>query len=459
MSGTALGVVERLLAERIGLDPQSVGLGLIARGVHARMTCLGLGSKAEYERALLAPGDELQALIEEVVVPESWFFRDERPFDVLADFARSGWLADVGRPPLAALSLPCAGGEEPYSIALTLLEAGLPAGRFRVDAVDVSARSLARAIAGVYGANSFRGSGRDLRSKYFREQNGAFTLDPAVRPAVRFHIGNLLDPASFADRPPFDVIFCRNLLIYLDDDAQARAFATLDRILVEGGLLCLGHADRAGDSGAVPFVPVGDKGSFCYRKGRGARPPVCLPLPPGEGRAEGRRRPIDVSKRATSKPSGDAAPLTAGPSPRGRGEAEKTNASGRAAPLTPGPSPRGRWEAERLSAPAESPGSILDRASSLADLGRYDEATRLVERVVSEGGGSARAFFLLGLIRQSAGDRDRAEAHFLKAVYLDAQHDEALLALALLARRRGDVAAEAVYRRRAARVLARKGAP
>ena len=122
--------------------------------------------------------DEVQALVEEVVVPESWFFRDDRPFEVLADFARAGWLVDPARPPLSALSLPCAGGEEPYSIAMTLLEAGLPAGRFRVDAVDVSARSLARAIAGVYGPNSFRGAGRRLRPAYFREQNGAFTLDP-----------------------------------------------------------------------------------------------------------------------------------------------------------------------------------------------------------------------------------------------------------------------------------------
>ena len=288
MSGSALGVVERLLAERIGLDPMSVGRGLIARGVHARMTSLGLRSKADYERALLAPGDELQALVEEVVVPESWFFRDDRPFEVLADFARSGWLVDLARPPLTALSLPCAGGEEPYSIALTLLEAGLPADRFRVDAVDVSTRALARAIAGVYGSNSFRGSGSRLRERYFHEQNGAFTLDLSIRSTVRFHVGNLLDPGMFADRPPFDVIFCRNLLIYLDDDAQARAFATLNRLLVDGGLLFLGHADRLDGSVASSFSPLGDKGSFCFRKAqsRGATLPLSPPV--GEGRGGGR---------------------------------------------------------------------------------------------------------------------------------------------------------------------------
>jgi chemotaxis protein methyltransferase WspC len=267
MSVKPSGIVERLLAERIGLDPSSVGEGLIARGVHARMIDLGLRSRADYERTLLDRGDEIQLLVEEVVVPESWFFRDDRPFQVLDRFARSGWLADPSRPPMTALSIPCAGGEEPYSIAMTLLETGLPGHRFRVDAVDISARALARAIAGVYGPNSFRGAASALRSAYFREQNGAFTLDLAVRSTARFHLGNLLDPGLFADRPSFDVVFCRNVLIYLDDDARSRAFATLDRLIVDGGLLFLGHADRIDRPEGSPFEPTGDKGSFAYRKG------------------------------------------------------------------------------------------------------------------------------------------------------------------------------------------------
>jgi chemotaxis protein methyltransferase WspC len=266
MNQTPPSVVERLLAERIGLDPSSVGDKLIARGVLARMTALGLRSKSEYERILIEQPDELQALVEEVVVAESWFFRDERPFEVLARFAVEGWLGEPGRPLLTVLSLPCASGEEPYSIAITLLEAGLAADRFRVDAVDVSARSIARAIAGVYGSNAFRGMASDRRSSYFREQNRAFTLEPAVRSTVRFHLGNVLDPALFADRSPFDAVFCRNLLIYLDDDAKARAFAGLARLVSEGGLLFLGHADRLELLENTPFEPMAEKGSFGFRK-------------------------------------------------------------------------------------------------------------------------------------------------------------------------------------------------
>jgi chemotaxis protein methyltransferase WspC len=410
MSETPSSVVEQMLAERIGLDPSSVGDALIARGVHARMAALGLRSKVEYDRALVERGDEVQALVEEVVVPESWFFRDDRPFEVLAGFARTGWLVDLARPPLSALSIPCAGGEEPYSIAMTLLEVGLPVGRFRVDAVDVSARSVARAIAGVYGPNAFRSTSSPSRSTYFHEHGGAFTVEPSVRSSVRFHLGNLLDPILFIDRPAFDVVFCRNLLIYLDDEAKARAFATLDRLIADGGLLFLGHADRLDDAKATPFEPTGDKGAFAFRKGG--------------------TRASSAKRRSIPRPLVSPLPLGEG----GKKEPKKTS-------------------------PAESPSSILDRASSLADLGRYDEATGLVEGVIRCGGAGAPAYFLLGLIAQAAGQRDRAEGHFLKAVYLDPQHDEALLALALLARRKGDIAGESAYRKRAERVLARKAIP
>ena len=100
MSESPSGLVARMLAERIGLDPSSVGDALIARGVQARMAELGLRSpRSEYDRALVERLDEVQALVEEVVVPESWFFRDDRPFEVLAGFARAGWGDNPDRPP------------------------------------------------------------------------------------------------------------------------------------------------------------------------------------------------------------------------------------------------------------------------------------------------------------------------------------------------------------------------
>jgi len=409
--------IERLLSDRIGLDPSTVGDGLIARGLHARMGILGLLDRAAYEGLLFRSEAEQQALIEEVVIPESWFFRDERPFAVLGQHARAGWVADPDRAPLRALSVPCAGGEEPYSIAITFLDAGLPATRFRVDAVDVSERSLARARAGVYGPNAFRGGRMPGLSSHSRPVPGGMEVVPSVRTSVSFRVGNLLDGGLCSGEAPYDVVFCRNLLIYFDGPARARAFAALDRLLEKDGLLFLGHADRPSE---LPcYESAGDKGSFAFRR--------CRPRPPAEAatRVPARPRSIPVPpfpEKATPPP----VPL----------------------PIAP----------KKPLEPLISPARMLEEASALADQGKYEEATRLGERAIREGGASARGYFLLGIIRQAAGDRAGAEAHLNRAVYLDAQHDEALLALALLARRRGDAAAEAGYLRRAERARSRREA-
>ena len=97
------GFVERLLAERIGLDVASVGTGVIARGVQRRMTQLRVRRVEDYQRILLAPSGEVQALIEEVVIPESWFFRDERPFATFREFAQTGWVDQPDRQPMTML--------------------------------------------------------------------------------------------------------------------------------------------------------------------------------------------------------------------------------------------------------------------------------------------------------------------------------------------------------------------
>ncbi|WP_435022637.1 CheR family methyltransferase (plasmid) [Tundrisphaera sp. TA3] len=406
------GTIQRLLADRIGLDPSTVGDNLITRGIQARMAELGLRDRGEYETLLSRSEAEQQALVEEVVIPESWFFRDDRPFRLLKERALAGWACRPERPPLRALSLPCAGGEEAYSIAISLLDAGLPPGRFRVDAVDVSRRNLDRARAAIYGSNSFRGGQMPGTSPHFCPVAGGMAVAPEARSTVAFHLGNILDPSLLADVPPYDMVFCRNLLIYFDPPSRVRAFANLDRLLADSGILFLGHADRTSD--LARFEPIDDRGCFAFRRSAPAPPPADPP------------RPYPPGSRPTPKPVAIARPA---PAP---------------IPESPHPAP-------------PPPAKPLEEASALADQGQYDEATRLCERAIRAAGPSARAYFLLGMIRQAAGDRSGAEAHLQRAVYLDGQHDEALLALAILARRRGDVAAEAGYRRRAERARSRKG--
>jgi len=145
--------IEAMLSERIGLNPEAVGSTLIPRAVKLRMIELGLRDVDGYAALLGGSETELQALIEEVVVPESWFFRDEAPFRRFQDHVRAGWLANPARSPLRVLSIPCAGGEEPYSIVIALAENSLDAWRYQVNAVDISTRRLDLARRGIFSSN------------------------------------------------------------------------------------------------------------------------------------------------------------------------------------------------------------------------------------------------------------------------------------------------------------------
>ena len=160
---------------------------------------LALDDLAAYERRLRSSEAEFEALIDEVVVAESWFFRDLAAVPCCSrNHVRAGWLNDVLRPPLRVLSLACARGEEPYSIAMVLSDLKLPTHRFSIDAIDVSARRLAIARRGVYSLNAFRGPEQDYRARYFRKHPEGFELDPAIQAQVRFMQANVLDPRLFA---------------------------------------------------------------------------------------------------------------------------------------------------------------------------------------------------------------------------------------------------------------------
>ena len=422
-----LSEIERLLASRIGLDPVSIGSPMILRAAQQRMKELGLLDITAYERWVRQSEPELQALIEEVVVSESWFFRDERPFQWLREYVCGHWLSDRLRSPLRVLSLPCAGGEEPYSIAMMLLDLGLPSRRFQIDAVDVSAQRLAIARRGVYSANAFRGPDLSFRAQCFRKHLQGYELDPSIRATVNFIQASVLDPHLLEGSPPYDVVFCRNLLIYLGAAARLCVLAVIERLLKTEGLLFIGHADRLDLAGMQPrFTAVGDAACFVYRpKTRGNTPPPRQPLEPS-WTIGGLITPGGLSPDPVTAASPVGPPIMVD---------ARTEFTG---------------DMATSSTQADEP-PLLDQAALLANQGRFDEAIAVCERHLRIKGFSPLAYYLLGTICHAAGNRQRAEDCFHKTVYLDPMHDEALLALALLAERRGDHSAAASFHRRAER--------
>ena len=140
-----------------------------------------VGWKALEERLARTDSPRQRQLIETVIVPETWFFRDREAYVALVKVVLEEWLPAHGDGPLRLLSAPCSTGEEPYSMAMALFDAGLPANRFHIDALDISARSLARARRAFYGRNSFRGTNLSFRGRYFQAAAGGHHLAEAIR--------------------------------------------------------------------------------------------------------------------------------------------------------------------------------------------------------------------------------------------------------------------------------------
>ena len=432
--------VEALLREWIGLDAQTLGSAAIERAVRMRMQAIGTPDEHDFLVRLGSDVAQRDQLIEEVVVPESWFFRDPHVFDFIC---RS--VAEIavrpGRGPVRVLCVPCASGEEPYSRAMALLDAGLAASQFHIDAVDVSHAALSRAAAGRYSVNAFRAADLSFRERWFRADDTCAVLDERVRQSVHFAWGNLLDASFAAEQSPYDFIFCRNVLIYLTTDARRRVEATIDRLLTADGLLVLGAAEQAIMKG--PWRPAASHSMFTLHRGS--------PTPSRTSAADvvdGLRdsatvRPIRARSAlpAASRPATAWLAAAHGDEPKG---VPKTLTTAAVEDLPTGP---GDLE------------TILSEASSLANAGRNTEALEVCLRHKQQAGSSAALCFMMGMLHQSVGDLDRAEVCLQRTLYLDASHEEALLALALVASQRGTGSLAEQYRQTAARVRARKGTP
>jgi len=404
-----------LLSKRLGLSPELLGSSVVVRALDAVIGKAGLQNREERAARLLAEeGEEWQKLVDEVIVPETWFFRDSEPFQFLASYVTEKWRPANPARTYQALCIPCASGEEPYSVGMTLLDAGLEAGRIRIDAADVSDRTLARARVGIYGRSSFREKSGRFREEYFVNCEEGRRVREEVTHLVRIEKANLLDLSVFRQRAPYDAIFCRNALIYLDERARHEVASAMRELLNEEGLLFTGHSELTHFCEAG-FVPVDYPKSFACRRGEPTR------------------------DRASAGPP--AATL-------GAAAAHRATVTRRAAPAE-----AGRPQGAR-AAPEQPPG--LEQAEQLADRGDLEGAAALCERLLAGGAQDPDVYALLGVISESVGNVGSAEEFFRKALYLTPHHYVSLLHMSVLCERRGDIESSRLYRARAGRSLARQ---
>ncbi|HWI26413.1 MAG TPA: protein-glutamate O-methyltransferase [Stellaceae bacterium] len=192
-----------------------------------------------------AEGELVRDVVEAMTTNESFFFRDIKPFDQFKNFVLPQLLKSrATRKSIRIWSAACSSGQEPYSLAMLLSEekARLAGWSIEIIATDLSTEILEKAQAGAYSQFEVqRGLPIQLLVKYFKQNGDRWQIDPAIRGMVKFRCLNLLD--DFTPMGHFDVVFCRNVLIYFDQPTKTTVLERVSRMLPPDGFLYLGGAE------------------------------------------------------------------------------------------------------------------------------------------------------------------------------------------------------------------------
>ena len=210
-------------------------------------------------------GDLARDVVEAMTTNESFFFRDIKPFDQFKSFVLPALMKSrAARRQIRIWSAACSSGQEPYTLAMLLAEEHAKLAGWTIDilATDLSTEILDKAQAGLYSQFEVqRGLPIQYLVKYFKQQGDRWQIDPGIRSRVRYRVFNLLDdPASLGG---FDVIFCRNVLIYFDQPTKTTVLERLSRVVAPDGFLYLGGAETVLGISDKFHASAENRGIYC----------------------------------------------------------------------------------------------------------------------------------------------------------------------------------------------------
>lgn len=240
-------ILAGLVKARTGISLSENKRELVYARLSRRLRALGLESFKAYRRLLAEPEGEreIALMINAITTNLTSFFREGHHFDFLARNILTP-LAETPPPDrrLRIWSAGCSSGEEPYSIAMTMRQAmpRLQGWNARILATDIDSDMVARAAAGVYPEDRIKGIPETVRRRFLEVRGGAAAMTEEIRSLITFKQLNLLEEWPMSG--PFDVIFCRNVVIYFDRETQLRLFDRFADILKPGGWLFIGHSEN-----------------------------------------------------------------------------------------------------------------------------------------------------------------------------------------------------------------------
>jgi len=411
----ALDKIKNILKKEIGLDASSIGEATINKILNERMRSCKISELDEYYTHLSNNTDELHLLLETSVIPETWFFRDDKPFKlILANISKR--LLSRSENSCRILCMPCSTGEEPYSIAIYLRDNGIPDTAYEIQAVDISHKSIEIAKQAIYGDNSFRGKiARQYANKYFTHSDSEYTLNNNIKSLVNFQQENILEAGKLQFSGKFDFILCRNLLIYFDIPTKETAYNKLNSLLKDDGALFIGHSEF----GSVPediFKTTKLESVYCL---------------------------IKQTKNSIEKNSKDKTSTV------------KANKLLKLKTIKP-PEKKAFSNTEQYNVKKEikielhdtnktqglnknTDQDLIQQAKTLANSGDFKAAESLCLKHIDENGDHEESFFLLGLISEASGNSLQAQDYYKKALYLNPKHYETLIHLSLIIKSQGDI--------------------
>ena len=257
--------VLRQIDDTVAFEPGYYNESYLDRRITARMRRRDTESHAEYERILREDAEERQALMDALTINVTEFFRNPEMWDVLRDVLRE---RTANQRRVRVWSAPSADGREPYSVAMLACDdPEIDESRLEVLGSDISEEALESARSGEYHTTRTTDIAEELEplsdpDRYVERDEDAFQVRPAVQRLVDFETHDLISDGA---RDPFDVVLCRNLLIYIDVDHKAALFDTLEASLAEDGVLVLGMTESVPPNRSDRYEPI-DKRRRVFRR-------------------------------------------------------------------------------------------------------------------------------------------------------------------------------------------------
>jgi chemotaxis protein methyltransferase CheR len=456
----------RLLTQHLGWHIEDGKADSLAVTLAGRASALHLGCAAYLDHLNAAPSAELPLLARELTITETYFMRYGDQFVAFTDVALPACLQSARGSAVQVLSMGCASGEESYSLAIAVRER-MPeaAAQLVITAADINPAMIERARRARYSSWSLRDCTPELKARWFSVEGQHYALNEEIARAVRFEALNLAhDDAAFWSPGRFDIIFCRNLLMYFTPEQAQAAVARIATALAPNGFLFLGHAESLrGLSNEFHVCHHGE--AFYYRRdaSRSAMVQPARPDPPPVRMAPIRAATdtswVDTIRQATER----IATLQPPRSPADVAIAVLERPGPNLAPIH-ALLQQERYEQvitqlDLLADEHESDSDVLLlRGVALCHAGEVGKAEVVCRRLLAIDELNAGAHYLLALCRESAGDLDAAREHDQIASHLDPQFAMPRLHLGLIAKRQRDYDMAAQELARAETLLQREDA-